>query len=370
MPRFFVGNFDFEHRLAAPGRELSRHLHRINAELAPAWLAVAEDGDCLWTPEPVEDTLWGLFATAGLPRVTGAVSTRTPPGYERVCWGHTGSAPEGSAPDLATVRAANSRRFSWQLESEWNVGLAGAGAAASLADVEQLLAAESRVKRWVIKAEFGMSGRERRLVSRSLAEADRHWIQKRLQADGIVFVEPWVSALGEAGLQFEIPAPGARTGNEPRFIGLAEMLASPLGQYAGSIFQQPADTAAVWQPAIQMGLQAVRRLQDVGYFGPVGIDAMRYQDISGQERLRPLQDINARWTMGRLALGWRRRFPACRTGLWWHGSRHDLAENVPERLACQRFGAGVRWQIIPTTPDVIGGTPALHQSVLMIENGG
>ncbi|OYW15327.1 MAG: hypothetical protein B7Z55_15100, partial [Planctomycetales bacterium 12-60-4] len=53
---------------------------------------------------------------------------------------------------------------------------------------------------------------------------------------------------------------------------------------------------------------AGNELQAAGYFGPVGIDAMWYRDANGKLACRPLQDINARWTMGRLALGWRRRF--------------------------------------------------------------
>jgi len=33
---------------------------------------------------------------------------------------------------------------------------------------------------------------------------------------------------------------------------------------------------------------------------------MQYQDENGQLHIRPLQDINARWTMGRLSRGFRK----------------------------------------------------------------
>ena len=45
-----------------------------------------------------------------------------------------------------------------------------------------------------------------------------------------------------------------------------------------------------------------------GDFSPLGLDAMRHRVPGGAVRTRCLQDINARWTMGRLALGLR-RFP-------------------------------------------------------------
>gem|GEM_PF-5392860 len=41
MARLFIGNFDFEHRLAQPARQISSKLERINAELATSWLAIA-----------------------------------------------------------------------------------------------------------------------------------------------------------------------------------------------------------------------------------------------------------------------------------------------------------------------------------------
>ncbi|HET6424943.1 MAG TPA: hypothetical protein VFG20_14745 [Planctomycetaceae bacterium] len=51
-PRLFVGNFDFEHRLADPQRVLPRRIDELNADLAWSWLALARDGDMLWTPRP------------------------------------------------------------------------------------------------------------------------------------------------------------------------------------------------------------------------------------------------------------------------------------------------------------------------------
>jgi hypothetical protein len=81
----------------------------------------------------------------------------------------------------------------------------------------------------------------------------------------------------------------------------------------------PASDCEQWAPAIPMAVQIGRELQAIGYFGPVGIDVMRYAHQSGEVRLRCLQDLNARWTMGRLALGWKSQFQPGESGIWLHG---------------------------------------------------
>ena len=82
--------------------------------------------------------------------------------------------------------------------------------------------------------------------------------------------------------------------------------------------------------------RAAHSVQQLGYFGPLGIDAMLYETPDGQRRWRPLQDINARWTMGRVALGWKRIVPASQHATWlrlrpshndWLGSRHRCDTN-------------------------------------------
>lgn len=352
-------------------------LQRINAELAASWLAIADDGDRIWTPEPVADSFWEQSAAAGLPFVTGCFSP-TPlanvtsrADETSVPWGWTpelARLPTVVQPDWEILRRANSRRTSFGWEQTWEVGLPGASAVTVEAEIEPALQRlRSGAESWVIKAEFGMSGRERRVGSGPLKPQDRDWISRRLKADGVVFVEPWVTAVAEAGLQFEIPGPHAEgVSSDPAFLGVVELL-SDRGQYAGSIIAEP-PTRVDWQPAITVATVAVRELQQFGYWGPVGIDAMAYRDATGRVRWRPLQDINARWTMGRLALGWRCRFPQMTHGVWWHGSRANLAQELPHRIVANLWPETTstsNWQVIPTSPAQIGNTPAHHASVLI-----
>ena len=92
-----------------------------------------------------------------------------------------------------------------------------------------------------------------------------------------------------------------------------------LGTYRGSRLSvescqfATADEIAAVLPIVSRAAECVQQL---GYFGPLGIDAMLYQAPDGQRHWRPLQDINARCTMGRVALGLRRIVPPTRQATW------------------------------------------------------
>src|SRR4051812_3875070 len=90
MPRLFVGNFEFEHLLANGRYQPSATVKRLNAELAAAWIAVAEDGDWLWCPQPVPADFFDHLHANGLPRVIPVTDlTRVLTGTELVPWGWT-----------------------------------------------------------------------------------------------------------------------------------------------------------------------------------------------------------------------------------------------------------------------------------------
>lgn len=364
--RAFIGNFDFEHQLATPGSTLSSQLRRLNAELATSWLAVAHDGDILWTPEPIEPGFWEQCASVGLPRLqTVTQLADIPADATLVPWGWTSALSDlarqrGHAViDPQIIRAANSRRWSMDLEQSWQVGLAGSQIITNLSQVQVAIERLPHpTGRWVIKAEFGMSGRERLLGYGPIVAPLQNWFAKRLRAEGVVFLEPWVQRIAEAGILFDIVDTGVQ------LAGVAEMLPTSNGQYAGSIFHQT-DSAYDWSQAIDITTQAAERLHQQGYRGPLGIDAMWYRDDNGAVRCRPLQDVNARWTMGRLALGWRRRFPEIAFGYWWLGSR--IAWERGDHLAAARHRGylDAHCQVLRSSPSMICGGATHHVSAVV-----
>jgi hypothetical protein len=155
---------------------------------------------------------------------------------------------------------------------------------------------------WVLKGEFGGAGREVRFGAGGLSDADIAWAERRFGRGLIVTVEPRLDGIEEAGLQFRIGRGGGID-----FDGVTPLIARRGGGYLGSRFED--DPALLtWGDVIEVGWRVAEAVAAEGYFGPLGIDAMRYRDATGATRMRSLQDLNARYTMGRLALGLR-RFP-------------------------------------------------------------
>lgn len=367
MPRLLVGNFDCEWCLTHPGRSPPAALQRLSAELATAWLAVAEPDDVLWMPLTADADFWPRLQAQcpwHLPRRVTHLSD-APRGLHFTPWGWSSPLEQSCRaagielpqhPAAAVVHKVNSRRFSTGLEAELAVGLTGARwltRADDLCDLLQHIGSRStdstgaadQSPDWVLKADLSHSARER-IIGRGaeLSPRDRSWVEARLQRDGGVVCEPWVDIVAEAGLQWEVPIAG-----DPQLVGVTPLLTDARGHYRGSAF---ADSGAErdWSEALPFALIAARRIQAEGYFGPLGIDCCRYRDAGGGLRLRPLMDINARWTMGRLSLGWRRWLRPEERGVWRHGP--------PGATLRQPWGGSrLPQRILVTSPQSLNGIP-------------
>ena len=353
--RLFLPNFDFEAGLSSPSGQRSREASRRNSELAFAWLAVARPGDAILVDElPGPD-----FDLQSLGRL-GIKFLRSPqqpqssignPSPELVPWGWdkpTCNWAESltlpfKAPPLDVVARVNSREFSYLLELEFGCGLPGQAICRSSDEVEQ---AVRPWPRWLLKGNFSSAGRDRLAGAGPLDERSASWVARRLERDGVVLVEPFLESIAEVGIQWEIPRPP----EPPDLIGVVPLLCDERGQYRGSVIVNDDSLLEYWRPAVETTRRAVTHFQSLGYFGPVGIDAMRYRDAGGAIRIRPLQDINARWTMGRLALGWRDRIP--------EGARGVLSSG-PEAFSNP--------ETIRISPQALGGKPVRHVFSLCVE---
>lgn len=363
MRRLFLGNFHFESELAAAsGWNPASSLLRMSAERVPSWIALAEEGDLIWTPEPIPHSFWESLTTQGLPRVR---SVNEPPKkeFELVPWGWSHSTRRlgfrTSQPSSEAVRLANSREWSFELEQQLGVALPGAARIERIEEVadvvrrsaSQFSEPESE-HAWVIKANFGMAARER-VLGRGpmLTITNERWLQRRLQSDGAVFFEPWLRRRAEVGIQWTLPKSGQ---GQPELQGITPLLTDKQGGYRGSEFSRDVTIPSEWECAVEITQQVAKSLQQLGYFGPVGIDAAIYEDSAGRIITRPLQDINARYTMGRLALGFRRLLRPGERGVWQHGRREEWTVEVSRE--------------IELTPSLIGDSPPMHTSRVWIHS--
>jgi hypothetical protein len=166
-------------------------------------------------------------------------------------------------------------------------------------------------------------------------ERVRNWIAERIRRDGAVVVEPWLTIAAEGGAQWLLPAEG-----EPAWLGLTELEVDQRGQPRGC--WTAAKPGSLWtddwqSKARKATRRVARRVQADGYFGPLGIDVALIGEEGSELRLRSLQDLNARWTMGRLALEGSRWLDDGEAGLLWLDSAnppatefagHEIRESV------------------------------------------
>ncbi|MCX7423481.1 MAG: hypothetical protein NT013_28640 [Planctomycetia bacterium] len=370
MRRLFYGNFDFEHELANPNSwQRSPAIQRMLAERASVWIGLANDGDLIWTPEAIPDSFWEELANVGLPRIQGVAELKTfsDDNIELVPWGCSRRTLELSRrPYLQNEAAAlvgNSRKWSFALEQELGVALPGAARIERLEDFLSTVETSANLcgdrlveHRWVIKSNYGMAARERILgLGPMLSVSHQQWIHRHIAADDAVFFEPWIPILEEVGLQFSIPP---RTMGAPRLEGITPLLSAPQGGYRGSRFSLDEAIPKTWQSSVELALQAAKRLQHLGYVGPLGIDAAQHELPTGDVVHRPLQDINVRFTMGRLALGFKQLLRKAEFGVWQHITINEKTIPRPSPEPPTRT--------IKTSPKIVGTMTANHLSEILI----
>jgi hypothetical protein len=320
MSRIFHCNFGFEHELVDPSFQPSRSLLGLFTQLSVAWIKIAQPGDIVWLPEGAplpEFCPQDVVVTSSRTVLIDLLLQRQAP-YDFIPWGWSfpalanfealrSNGVRAEIPPLDIVKACNSRRFAWQQEERLGGVLVNGEAIEksissvlrTMGDVERWLGGMSAdLTPWVIKAEFGMSGRERILSRRGATASQLQWCRKRLDAGELLIAEPWLDRIAEVGVQWHI-APG----EDPRCVGITQLDCDAQGQYLTSHPIATERLAEHWIATIEHERHVVRVMAEAGYIGPVGIDAMLFRHRLGNrevEAIRPLQDINARWTMGRL----------------------------------------------------------------------
>jgi hypothetical protein len=369
------GNFDFEHHLGRSGpRTLPASIQRINAELAFSLVTIAQPGDCVWAIEPPELDYRQHLVEIGLPAVQIVrAASDVPVGTELQPWGWsshvnnwgTRNGWRCDCPDLDVVATANSREFSASLEREWNCGLPHARSIHTLQEFHDAVAESAQqTAAWVVKANFGMSARERSLGRGSPPSQQAvQWVRKQLAEGGPVYFEPWVERLEEIGIQFTIPSAG-----HPVLEGITPLITDSLGTYRGSRFRGASCQLAGLdgtKPVLEIATRAAQRIQQLGYYGPLGIDAMRYCTPAGEIRWRPLQDINARLTMGRLALGLRRIVQSDEHASWLHVRWAGTGAEIAERVARISRSLPDGTRALRTSPITVGGSATSRGAFLV-----
>lgn len=151
---------------------------------------------------------------------------------------------------------------------------------------------------WIIKPGLGAAGRGFIFGSAGAFDEAIAARIENLAARTAFVVEPWLELTDEVSLHFTIEGPGAW-----RFDGVVPNVCDDRGRYRENGRPLTPDATGKWLPARDEVIDTVvRAAAEEGYHGPLGVDSAFYRDGDGAERLRPVLDINARMTMGRLAI--------------------------------------------------------------------
>jgi uncharacterized ferritin-like protein (DUF455 family) len=187
----------------------------------------------------------------------------------------------------------------------------------------------------VAKGAYGAAGQGQVRLDPARPRTDQGaQVEKLLDAQGEVVVEPWLDKVLDLSAQLELSAPG-----KVRLLGWTRFFTDGRGQYRGSFVSQPLagldqelrrfltgdgrDPRRLWRIFGGLGEFLAGRLAESGYTGPLGVDALVFRQ-QGQLRLKPVVELNPRFTMGRVALGLARRVNASRTALWLILKRREV----------------------------------------------
>ena len=171
-------------------------------------------------------------------------------------------------------------------------------------------------ERLVAKADYGAAGsRMIRLWERDLIESQLRWMEKVLRQRERLVIEPWHERVLDFSAHYDVGL------ESTKFKGFVRMINDQRGQFlAASLASNLTNGLDAEIPRFlhgptgnrhrdlyaKLGDLIHRRCREVNYTGPVGIDSYIYRENDGTLRLKPVVEMNPRYTMGRLALSARK----------------------------------------------------------------
>ncbi|HEX8774058.1 MAG TPA: hypothetical protein VF735_10645 [Pyrinomonadaceae bacterium] len=317
-------NADFETELSQavePYRRLPSS-EALNRRLAPLLLWLARAGDALLVSEPWSEHLSDEAGRRGVELVSMAGSASqskrifTPWGWtpSAMAAGERAGAVVSPPAPLHVVARVNSKLWSHALEVEQGWAQPGAAIAATLDELREGVAraCPGAEDKWVVKSPFGFAARERVLGrGPTLAGPQAKWAERRFQAGETLIFQPWLEVIREYGIVMEI-AP-----NGPSEIqGISDLQTNGAGTGRGYILGRRPSPVRLAELERIAGIVGERLFKE-GYVGPVGIDALEHS-----RGLHPLLEINARYTMGFVAVAVERSIKP-QTPIFWSTKENE-----------------------------------------------
>ena len=358
LPMYMAAGDDVVLVPARPTISFLRNIHDAGFAI-PEFVSYGEGPLDVTGTDLVERRLQGLRPWGWSPEACRALAplfTNLPPG--RVPADETGSqAPEPVTEtepvEQEAMRALYSKGWSTELlqrllddidDLEWICDSRVVGEVCTSTEqvrecLSRLLAAG--LSQIVIKGPFGAAGQDQihtTSFEANAGAAKTAWLQRLLRDFGAVVVEPWLAGRIDLSAQF------MTTPDRPiHLLGISRFVTDARGQYLGSFVHQKVagldenarrflygegpDGKRLQHLFEHLGTLIQQQTDEASYYGPIGVDALVYEDERcGQLKLKPVIEVNPRYTMGHLALKLAPRVNASRTALWTILRVQDVVE--------------------------------------------
>lgn len=316
VSRLWHMNADFESELAAPGRyRRLPSFELLNRRLTEHLLWLAEPGDALlirapWSEQLQAEARRGSVELVSTDKATGQSARIFTP------WGWTPNAVAAGECAGAVMRAipfdivarVNSKLWSHELEIEMGTAQPGAALARTFEELQEAVAraCPKPSDKWVIKSPFGFAARDRVLGRGARLDAPQaKWSLRRLALGETLIFQPWLKVIREYGVVLEISVDGSI-----EIQGISDLQTNGAGTGTGYILGRPPTPQRTGELERIAHLVGARLFQE-GYYGPVGVDALEREG-----GLHPLLEINARYTMGFVALAVERSLKPAAPTFW------------------------------------------------------
>ncbi len=339
-----IANTDVEYEFANSSlqpleKSWTRHPLCLQLQFLPLLYALPEDSVAV-TAFPNPEYLAALQRTGwwpnGFPQLMLLQPADPLPGTRCLSWG----------PSRRVQTWAQMRQMDYDIPSDWQtIRLINSKAFSfrySRLPEAALLHHEQELRDWlqrvegvkVIKTCFGLSGQGNRLIdvsypnSEELAFCRKEWHQGRP-----LIGEPWLNRLFDFSTQWYI-----HPDKQIEWIGAARFETDSKGIYQGTLAGPEkilfSGYATFLEEHKQIAMQALKEMAELGFFGPVGIDALLYRCKQTESIcLYPLVEINGRQTMSLVAMRLQQRLcPNQIMSLSFHKENSSSFSLLPQEL--------------------------------------
>lgn len=166
----------------------------------------------------------------------------------------------------------------------------------------------------VLKESIGVAGSNSiRLLEPEILDKQLRWIANIVDSGREVVVEPWLDRVVDFSAQLEMTAAGLK------LCGYTGLINDARGQFQANwaepnhqrsfpatvlstlgVTPRAGNEIQLFNTDLFAALEKELRLAD--FLGPLGIDCFVYRDAEGSMKLKPVVEINPRYTMGRLTV--------------------------------------------------------------------